>query len=133
MKKHQEPEIQDIEIGDLNNHEKELWVDLYKPRQYLELLSDESTNRTLLRWLKLWDKIVFKKKPKIKVLPVVEDNKKKKFFKFNELNTNLDEHGRPEHKVVLLCGPPGLGMHLFFIQNLSKSNSWKCAILRFNI
>lgn len=39
----------------------ELWVQKYKPNKYLDLLSDESTNRMLLRWLKLWDKIVFNK------------------------------------------------------------------------
>lgn len=39
----------------------ELWVQKYKPRRYLDLLSDESTNRMLLHWLKLWDKVVFNK------------------------------------------------------------------------
>jgi len=38
-----------------------LWVEKYKPNKYLDLLSDESTNRMLLHWLKLWDKIVFNK------------------------------------------------------------------------
>lgn len=39
----------------------ELWVQKYKPSRYLDLLSDESTNRMLLHWLKLWDKVVFNK------------------------------------------------------------------------
>lgn len=39
----------------------ELWVQKYKPNRYLDLLSDESTNRTLLQWLKIWDKVVFNK------------------------------------------------------------------------
>lgn len=39
----------------------ELWVQKYKPNKYLDLLSDESTNRMMLRWLKLWDKVVFNK------------------------------------------------------------------------
>lgn len=39
----------------------ELWVQKYKPIKYLDLLSDESTNRVLLHWLKLWDKVVFNK------------------------------------------------------------------------
>lgn len=39
----------------------DLWVQKYKPNKYLDLLSDESTNRTLLHWLKLWDKVVFNK------------------------------------------------------------------------
>lgn len=86
----------------------QLWADTYKPRKYLELLSDEGTNRIMLRWMKLWDKVVFKRKPKIKPMKQEEGNKKT-LFKRQELSTNLDEHGRPEHKVALLCGPPGLG------------------------
>ncbi|KAH8240882.1 hypothetical protein KR026_006667 [Drosophila bipectinata] len=38
-----------------------LWVDKYKPRRYIDLLSDEMTNRSLLYWLKMWDKVVFGK------------------------------------------------------------------------
>jgi len=39
----------------------ELWVQKYKPNKYLDLLSDESINRLLLHWFKLWDKVVFNK------------------------------------------------------------------------
>ncbi|KAB0794124.1 hypothetical protein PPYR_13744 [Photinus pyralis] len=81
-----------------------LWVDLYKPQRYLELLSDETTNRTLLKWFKLWDKVVFNRLPKMKIKKDVP-----KSFGQQEFSMGLDEHGRPEYKVVLLCGPPGLG------------------------
>ena len=40
---------------------KELWVEKFKPRCYMDLLSDVGTNRTLLKWLKLWDRFVFGK------------------------------------------------------------------------
>ena len=36
-----------------------LWVDKYAPRSFSELLSDEPTNRGVLRWLKAWDHVVF--------------------------------------------------------------------------
>lgn len=36
-----------------------LWVEKYKPKSYFDLLSDETTNRSLLTWLKMWDKMVF--------------------------------------------------------------------------
>lgn len=36
-----------------------MWVEKYRPKNYRQLLSDEGTNRTLLQWLKLWDKAVF--------------------------------------------------------------------------
>ena len=37
----------------------ELWVDKYAPRVFTELLSDETTNRQVLQWLKAWDGCVF--------------------------------------------------------------------------
>nr|XP_023026263.1 chromosome transmission fidelity protein 18 homolog [Leptinotarsa decemlineata] len=92
--------------GKTDDHQQ-LWTDLYKPRKYVELLSDESTNRIMLKWLKLWDKVVFNRKPKIH--PIKPDDTKSKFNMEKELNRSLDEHGRPHHKVALLCGPPGLG------------------------
>lgn len=41
--------------------ESTLWVEKYRPKKYLDLLSDETTNRSLLSWLKMWDKVVFNK------------------------------------------------------------------------
>eukprot|EP00850_Spirogloea_muscicola_P006172 SM000029S10467 [mRNA] locus=s29:313841:321290:+ [translate_table: standard] len=37
----------------------QLWVDKYTPRAFTELLSDEHTNREVLKWLKDWDGLVF--------------------------------------------------------------------------
>ncbi|KAK4873767.1 hypothetical protein RN001_013127 [Aquatica leii] len=85
----------------------QLWVDLYKPQRYLELLSDESTNRILLKWFKLWDKIVFNRRPKAKLKK--EINKFNSKFDRSEFTMKLDDQGRPEYKIVLLCGSPGLG------------------------
>ena len=56
----------DQEGGD--SHQTELWVEKFKPKSYTELLSDNGTNRTLLMWLKLWDKLVFGKERKVKIL-----------------------------------------------------------------
>lgn len=86
----------------------ELWVDKYRPRSYIELLSDETVNRQLLHWLKLWDKVVFKKnviKPK-KKLPT--------FGKKNNIDDKkdieeVDSKGYPIKRIALLSGPPGLG------------------------
>ncbi|KAL1497907.1 hypothetical protein ABEB36_008789 [Hypothenemus hampei] len=97
----------DHEILTTVQQNNELWVNLYKPKKYLELLSDENTNRTMLRWIKLWDKVVFNRNPKIKIRP--NEQNAKKPYNFHNLNSTLDEHGRPHHKVALLCGPPGLG------------------------
>lgn len=112
----------------------DLWVEKYRPKSYLDLLSEENVNRTLLHWLKLWDKAVFNREVKIKVAKSelekpkwaastegsksFDANKNKKFGdKFVPKNKNtdgdlkeeLDSTGRPLQKIVLISGPPGLG------------------------
>ncbi|OXB81896.1 UNVERIFIED_CONTAM: hypothetical protein H355_015093 [Colinus virginianus] len=100
-----------------------LWVDKFTPRRYVELLSDDYTNRCLLKWLKLWDTVVFgREKPVKKTKPSAEahprfrqpkeqQNKWKTKVQLTEeiLEAELDQHKRPKYKVALLCGPPGLG------------------------
>uniref|UniRef100_A0A8C3NBM4 Chromosome transmission fidelity protein 18 homolog n=1 Tax=Geospiza parvula TaxID=87175 RepID=A0A8C3NBM4_GEOPR len=100
-----------------------LWVDKFTPQRYMELLSDDYTNRCLLKWLKLWDTVVFGKdkagkKPKPNPAahppashPKEHPNKWKTKVQLTEemLEAELDQHKRPKHKVALLCGPPGLG------------------------
>ncbi|CAK9866614.1 unnamed protein product [Sphagnum jensenii] len=56
-KKEQEGDLQkDAEAPTLN---ESLWVEKYAPRSFTDLLSDEQTNREVLRWLKQWDLCVF--------------------------------------------------------------------------
>ena len=102
-------------------------MERYRPKNYLDLLSEETVNRTLLHWLKLWDKAVFNREVKIKVAKTEEATSKpkwststnskfepKKFEKFKkntdgELKEELDSSGRPLQRIVLISGPPGLG------------------------
>lgn len=113
-----------VDAQDSNNatnvvyaQEGSLWVEKYKPTKYFELLSDESCNRNLLKWFKLWDKMVFSKSVKAKGMEPVNNKKalntfNKKTGKFehrSQLNTELDENHCPVQKVVLLAGPPGFG------------------------
>lgn len=86
----------------------ELWVDKYRPRKYMELLSEESVNRTFLHWLKLWDKIVFHRDPTRRRVPKTAPKFGEKIFT-NKNIEGLDEKGFPVHRIVLLSGPPGLG------------------------
>ncbi|KFQ63329.1 Chromosome transmission fidelity protein 18, partial [Pelecanus crispus] len=100
-----------------------LWVDKFTPRRYMELLSDDYTNRCLLKWLKLWDTVVFGKEKAVKKAkpsaeahppfsqPKEQQNKWKTKVQLTEeiLEAELDQHKRPKYKVALLCGPPGLG------------------------
>ena len=104
-----------------------LWVRKYAPAGYSDLLSGEKVNRGLMRWLKAWDHCVFGKPiPKNKADQVKDGGAGGyggvgRFQKGGSGNTGplrggfkpgpgeLDMQGRPVHKVVLLCGPPGLG------------------------
>nr|XP_008120362.1 PREDICTED: chromosome transmission fidelity protein 18 homolog [Anolis carolinensis]XP_008120363.1 PREDICTED: chromosome transmission fidelity protein 18 homolog [Anolis carolinensis]XP_008120364.1 PREDICTED: chromosome transmission fidelity protein 18 homolog [Anolis carolinensis]XP_008120365.1 PREDICTED: chromosome transmission fidelity protein 18 homolog [Anolis carolinensis]XP_008120366.1 PREDICTED: chromosome transmission fidelity protein 18 homolog [Anolis carolinensis] len=98
-----------------------LWVDRFSPRHYVELLSDDFTNRCLLKWLKLWDRVVFgreqpPKKARHEATPAPRPAKeqsskwKSKAQATEEaLEAQLDPQNRPKYKVALLCGPPGLG------------------------
>ena len=81
---------------------------------YVELLSDELINRALLKWIKLWDHVVFKKsinqvqRRNSDTSPQqTQSENKPKYQKIVPLR--LDATNRPEFKVALLCGPPGIG------------------------
>ncbi|XP_060028653.1 chromosome transmission fidelity protein 18 homolog isoform X2 [Erinaceus europaeus] len=99
-----------------------LWVDEFAPHRYTDLLSDDFINRCLLKWLKLWDVVVFgRERPARKPRPSVEPARLGKEapgpgkWKSQEqvleemLEAELDPSRRPRQKVALLCGPPGLG------------------------
>ncbi|CAK8695847.1 unnamed protein product [Clavelina lepadiformis] len=94
-----------------------LWVNKYAPTHYTHLLSDESVNRALLRWLKLWDKVVFGRDYQPRKAKIPEQQSKQQKFKskfaksYNADSTEeeLDDTKRPKMKAALLCGPPGLG------------------------
>jgi len=96
-----------IESGE-DEEQTELWVEKFKPKSYMDLLSDDGTNRTLLLWLKLWDKLVFNKEKKVKAKKE-EDPSKGKFSSLPEVQEELDTVGRPLQRIALLHGPPGLG------------------------
>ncbi|XP_018539965.1 chromosome transmission fidelity protein 18 homolog [Lates calcarifer] len=124
------PEREDEENEDPEDTEgrtSRLWVDRFSPRHYTELLSDDFTNRCLLKWLKLWDTVVFGRERKSR--PARSDrqplnqnpskpnqgnqnpNRFKTKIEMTEelLEAELDQYKRPKFKVALLSGPPGLG------------------------
>ncbi|XP_011497197.1 PREDICTED: chromosome transmission fidelity protein 18 homolog [Ceratosolen solmsi marchali] len=92
------------------NVSTDLWVDKYRPKRYIDLLSDENVNRSLLYWLKLWDKIVFDRDPTVRSRkPQMQSKFKNKFKKKVEDVPDHDSNGFPTQKIALLTGPPGLG------------------------
>lgn len=74
-----------------------LWTEKYRARTFIDLCGDDATNRTVLRWLKKWDPIVFP--GAAKKTPVVRKSQYK----------NQAEEEKPHRKILMLTGPPGLG------------------------
>ncbi|KAF9409813.1 hypothetical protein BGZ94_001854 [Podila epigama] len=79
-----------------------LWVDTYRPKKYTDLMGDERVNREVLSWIKEWDQCVFGRKFK-KYVPEHKKQQAKEFAR------KPDPLGRPDRKILLLTGPPGLG------------------------
>ncbi|RLN95808.1 hypothetical protein BBJ28_00019393 [Nothophytophthora sp. Chile5] len=105
-----------------------LWLDKYRPQSFLDLLSDERTNREVLSWIKKWDRFVFPKKKRAnRAHPVVSPVKSQGFGGVGKSpwNPSAPQHGsnglggggadvepedkRPFDKIILICGPPGAG------------------------
>uniref|UniRef100_A0A8C2CZV7 Chromosome transmission fidelity protein 18 homolog n=1 Tax=Cyprinus carpio TaxID=7962 RepID=A0A8C2CZV7_CYPCA len=94
-------------------------------RVYLNKKEDEEkfTNRCLLKWLKLWDTVVFGRERKPRSAPAdvrtnftnAQNQNQSQRFKTKSqmteeiLEAELDQYKRPKFKVALLSGPPGLG------------------------
>eukprot|EP01113_Clastostelium_recurvatum_P003282 TRINITY_DN11426_c1_g1_i3.p1 TRINITY_DN11426_c1_g1~~TRINITY_DN11426_c1_g1_i3.p1 ORF type:complete len:318 (-),score=47.39 TRINITY_DN11426_c1_g1_i3:83-973(-) len=100
-----------------------LWVDRYAPTAFTDLLSDERTNRSVLSWLKEWDPIVY---PARYAATIASNSSKSppKYQKYKPYTSKQDAKGEdqgkqeykkkdplagPTAKILLLCGPPGLG------------------------
>ncbi|XP_075889618.1 chromosome transmission fidelity protein 18 homolog [Nelusetta ayraudi] len=112
---------------DAEGQTSRLWVDRFSPRHYTELLSDDFTNRCLLKWLKLWDTVVFGRERKSRPVRFDRQAANQNSFKPGQTNQNvnrfktkiemteelleadLDQYKRPKFKVAMLSGPPGLG------------------------
>ncbi|KAL2365684.1 hypothetical protein RJZ56_001446 [Blastomyces dermatitidis] len=85
-----------IEIADVPLASKEsnlMWTEKYRARRFKDLIGDERTHRSVLRWLKGWDPIVFPGLAKLKPKAPMANS--------------FEEHAH--RKVLLLTGPPGLG------------------------
>ncbi|KAK9810822.1 hypothetical protein WJX73_010031 [Symbiochloris irregularis] len=76
--------------------QKTLWVDKYSPHSYLELLSEEGINREVAQWLMTWRRHMdaADRPPGSEQQRAVHRPKRAP---------------APEQKLLLMCGPPGLG------------------------
>ncbi|XPS78232.1 Chromosome transmission fidelity protein 18 [Ascochyta lentis] len=71
-----------------------MWTEKYRARKFTDLVGDERTHRSVLRWLKGWDPIVFPGSGKAKPKSAKKD---------------FEEEEQKHRKILLLTGPPGLG------------------------
>lgn len=75
-------------------HVYQMWTEKYRAKKFTELVGDERTHRSVLRWLKAWDLLVFPGNAKSKPKRVYDDR---------------DHEEKQHRKILLLTGPPGLG------------------------
>ena len=116
----------EMEIDDVFDNKKDkesssrskLWVDKYAPMTFSDLLSDERTNREVLRSLRRWDPFVFQKEPPPRPQKYsYNDNQTKNTNNpADSLDQNIDDNDpkndvRPDerNRVILLSGAPGVG------------------------
>jgi len=92
-----------------------LWVDKHAPQKFAHLLSDERINREVLRCIRAWDPYVFHRdapaRPEF-IRQRMEQQDLSKQSSDTQIDNNESEHDkRPplSSRVILLCGPPGVG------------------------
>ena len=89
----------------------DLWTDKYRAKNFIDLLGDERTHRSIMRWIKHWDYCVFGR-----------DIPKSSTYQTNNYNASkpgakpplgappsVDPYQRPQQRILMLHGPPGLG------------------------
>ncbi|KAI4154216.1 MAG: hypothetical protein LQ340_001829, partial [Diploschistes diacapsis] len=92
----EEPIVQSVEVPQgRKKHRQTMWTERYRARKFTDLVGDERTHRSVLRWLKAWDPLVF---PGAAI---------KQDIKACVREDHSEEHGH--RKILLLTGPPGLG------------------------
>lgn len=74
-----------------------MWTEKYRAKKFTDLVGDERTHRSVLKWLKAWDPIVFpgSARPKPKAAKAYD--------------TAAPDEQFAHRKILLLTGPPGLG------------------------
>lgn len=90
-------------------HKSSLWVEKYSPQSFLDLLSDDETNREVVRWLQSWNTCVFGESLERTRRPSKSAKLSKGKGPLAGEDPAADPLGRPHYKAILLCGPPGLG------------------------
>ena len=97
-----QPSIEQV-VPISNNKSKKssaMWTEKYRAGKFTDLIGDERTHRAVLRWLKGWDPIVF---------PNLARTRRQQNQKTKGHGGDDNDGLRLQRKVLLVCGPPGLG------------------------
>lgn len=86
----------------------QLWVDKHAPTSFVHLLSDERSNREVVRALRQWDPYVFHREPPKRPETFQHFHERKKASDVKKKNTN-DKRPDEISRVILLSGSPGVG------------------------
>lgn len=84
-----------VSSSDYKGSAHQMWTEKYRARKFTDLVGDERTHRSVLKWLKVWDNVVFPGSVKVKPKRV-----------FGDRDSSFE---RQHRKILLLTGPPGLG------------------------
>ena len=98
--------LQSIEPSDKRSIRKSslLWTEKYRARKFTDLVGDERTHRSVLRWLKAWDPIVFPG-ASAQQQAMLKDGKRVS----HDQSSWPEEQALGQRKILLLAGSPGLG------------------------
>lgn len=83
------------------NKIEKLWVEKWRPKNFIHLVGNDKTNRRLLSWLRQWSNAVFNESQDVIQNNINNNNP---FF----IKTD-DPFNRPNNKILLIHGPPGIG------------------------
>ena len=89
------PSIESAQYGKGKSRQRMMWTEKYRAKKFVDLVGDERTHRTVLKWLKGWDPIVF---------PGISRPKPMRRQKGGD-----EQEERAHRKILLLTGAPGLG------------------------
>ncbi|TIC31370.1 P-loop containing nucleoside triphosphate hydrolase protein [Wallemia mellicola] len=96
------PSTSSVPTQKVASSDTRLWTDKYRPHKFTDLMGDDRLNRQVMSWLKEWDQCVFGKKTADSLYKRKRDAEP---FAYRD-PYNL---GRPQERVMLISGPPGLG------------------------
>jgi chromosome transmission fidelity protein 18 len=84
-----------------------MWTDKYRATKFVDLLGDERVHRDIMRWIKHWDYCVFGKN--IPKSSSYQSTYNSKSAKPGFVAPAADPYQRPQQRILMLHGPPGLG------------------------